>query len=62
MTTDSTGWRKSSHSNPDGDCVEAARASDGSVGLRDSKANETSPIIKFTPKAWAALLVVLRTR
>ncbi|KAB2339765.1 DUF397 domain-containing protein [Actinomadura rudentiformis] len=48
-------WRKSSHSNPDGDCVEAAQANDDNIGTRDSK-DGAGPIIEFAPTAWAALI------
>ena len=30
-------WRKSTHSNPSGDCVEAAKLPDGQVALRNSR-------------------------
>ena len=30
-------WRKSSHSNPHGECVEAAKLPDGQVAVRNSR-------------------------
>jgi len=30
-------WRKSSHSNPSGNCVEMARLEDGRVAIRNSR-------------------------
>lgn len=47
-----TGWRKSSRSD-DGNCVEVARADDGTVGVRDSK-NITGPVLEFDPVTWSA--------
>jgi hypothetical protein len=45
-----TGWRKSTRSD-DGNCVEMARADDGTVGLRDSK-DTAGPVLEFSPAAW----------
>jgi hypothetical protein len=45
-----TNWRKSSRSDG-GNCVEVARADDGTVGVRDSK-NLTGPVLEFDPAAW----------
>jgi hypothetical protein len=47
-----TNWRKSSRSD-DGNCVEVARADDGTVGMRDSK-NITGPFLEFDPATWHA--------
>lgn len=30
-------WRKSSHSNPSGDCVELAELTDGQIAVRNSR-------------------------
>ncbi|MBO3744766.1 DUF397 domain-containing protein [Streptosporangiaceae bacterium NEAU-GS5] len=30
-------WRKSRHSNPDGNCVEVAKLPDGNVAIRNSR-------------------------
>ncbi|WP_019855412.1 DUF397 domain-containing protein [Actinopolyspora mortivallis] len=40
-------WRKSSHSDPERDCVEVAGAF-GVVGVRDSKRGEQSPVLVST--------------
>jgi uncharacterized protein DUF397 len=47
-------WRKSRHSNAEGDCVEVAFLPDGRVALRDSKDAGTGPALLFTPREWAA--------
>ncbi|WP_181722357.1 DUF397 domain-containing protein [Nocardia gipuzkoensis] len=46
-------WRKSSHSQSGGDCVEIAHLDGGMVGVRDSK-NPTGPALVFTPGEWDA--------
>ena len=51
-----TGWFKSSYSNASGSCVEARHTSDATL-VRDSKNRQSdSPVIKFTPIAWASFL------
>ncbi|RKR88406.1 uncharacterized protein DUF397 [Micromonospora pisi] len=47
-----TNWRKSSRSDG-GNCVEFARADDGTVGTRDSK-DITGPVLEFDPASWRA--------
>jgi hypothetical protein len=47
-------WRKSSYSNPSGNCVEAAEAG-GGVALRDSRF-PAGPALAFTSAAWDAFL------
>ena len=54
------GWRKSSYSMSNGQCVEAARLPGGCIGVRDSKAAE-GLVLRFEPEAWTAFLVELRT-
>jgi hypothetical protein len=52
------GWRKSSYSAQNGNCLEAA---DGgrTVAVRDSK-DPQGPFLAFTPSAWAKFLASLR--
>jgi hypothetical protein len=49
-----TGWRKPRRSDSGDNCVEVGRASDGTVGVRDSK-DRGGPLLEFTPEAWRRL-------
>jgi hypothetical protein len=51
-----TNWRKSTLSSAGDNCVEVAFATDGSVGVRDSKQNGQGPELEFTPAEWDAFL------
>lgn len=44
-------WVKSRRSDANDNCVEVARAADGTVGVRDSK-DQQGPILTFTQTAW----------
>nr|WP_078495705.1 DUF397 domain-containing protein [Streptomyces xiaopingdaonensis] len=48
-------FRKSSRSNPTGECVEVALNVPGTVALRDSKA-ESGPVVVFGAGAWAGFV------
>jgi hypothetical protein len=58
MATESkfTNWRKSSLSSGGDNCVEIAFAADGSVGVRDTKAQGLGPVLEFFPGEWEAFL------
>lgn len=48
-------WRKSRHSNPNGDCVEIAELPTGDVAVRDSR-DPDGPALIFTRSAWATFI------
>jgi uncharacterized protein DUF397 len=52
-------WRKSSYSNPSGECVEIAPLSARSVAVRDSKYREGAVLI-FTYAEWETFLADVR--
>jgi hypothetical protein len=51
-----TSWRKSSLSSGGDNCVEVAMATDGSIGVRDSKQLGRGPVLEFTPTEWEAFV------
>ncbi len=53
--TDPTPWIKARRSGGGGQCVQV-RTRDGDVEVRDSKAGESGPILRFTPAEFAAFL------
>ena len=57
------GWRKSSYSGDGNSCVELASARPAGhhperslVGVRDSQANDCSPVLEFSAGAWREFL------
>ncbi len=52
-------WRKSTRSGSGTDCVEFASATDGTVGLRDSK-NTDGPVLTVTPREWRVFMTGLK--
>jgi hypothetical protein len=52
-------WRKSSRSGGGDNCVEVACASDGTVGIRDSK-NPTGAVLEFVPANWKTFINEVR--
>jgi hypothetical protein len=48
-------WIKSSLSFANGNCVEVASLSGGTVGVRDSK-DAAGAVLRFTPEEWDAFI------
>ena len=48
-------WAKSSLSFSNGNCVEVAELSGGSVGVRNSR-DPHGPVLRFTPEEWGTFV------
>ncbi|TDB93822.1 DUF397 domain-containing protein [Actinomadura sp. 7K534] len=60
MTKSFHDWRKSRHSEPNGGCIEAGRATNGTIGVRDTKLHGNGPTLEFTREEWRSLLDRIR--
>ncbi|MGH3240283.1 MAG: DUF397 domain-containing protein [Spirillospora sp.] len=61
MTTQYGTWRKSRSSEANGACLEVARSSNGTIGVRDSKQTGAGPILDFSIPEWAAFIQAIRS-
>ena len=60
MTKEFHRWRKSLHSQPNGGCIEAGQAADGTIGVRDTKLDGRGPTLEFTRDEWRIFLDKIR--
>ena len=50
------GWRKSSASGNQNECVEVGAFPAGDVAVRDTKADGEGPVLAFAADAWSAFV------
>lgn len=58
--TEQLTWHTARASKPDGNCVEAAKGSDGNHHVRDSK-DRAGTMLTLTPQGWAAFTAGIRS-